>query len=456
MVYFTMDNLKLLLESNEDTLISRILSYAHQNNYVKYTSTLQEAWRMSIAGLSDAMVKALSYYERIPELGPDEDFTKDPIAAFAIIEARRHRERGVSLSMFLGLMKYYRQSYLDLITDGDAPASEKAQCVLFVNRFFDRAEIGFCSEWLELDEQRKMKELQIANRSITNEKNKFFTLFESLHEPVVLLNGENRIEHMNHAAAVLMGGANVYGRPYYDQGPGKVFPWLSEEVSMFVGSAMTEGGLEKEVFTAIGIRHLFIKMKRMLDVSEKFSGTVIILHDVTEQKAMEKKLRQMATTDSLTGIYNRGWYLSLTSEEIKRSKRSGLPLSLILVDIDNFKRINDTYGHHVGDSVIKKACAVFQEQLREYDILGRLGGEEFGITMIDCDLQKAANIADRLRTVVSSSSMQISSAVLEFTISLGVAEYRALDQNVGSVLRRADHALYEAKNNGRNCVKQAL
>ena len=456
LVYFTMNNLRLLIESSEDDLISRILRYAHEHNYVKYTSTLHEAWRMSIFGLTDAMANAISYYERIPELGPDEDFTKDPIAIFAIAEAQRHRERGVTLSMFLGLMKYYRQSYLDLIADGGMPSSEKVRYALFVNRFFDRIEIGFCSEWLEQGEKKKMKELQIANRAITNEKNKFFTIIESLNEPVVLLNSENRIEHINHAASLLMQGPNGIGRPYYDQGPGEVFPWLSDkEVEMFVGSAMAEGSFEKEVPGAMGTRHLVIKMKKMLDVSQKFSGTVIILHDDTEQKAIEKKLRQLATTDSLTGIYNRGWYLSLTSEEIKRWKRNGVPLSIVLVDIDNFKNINDTYGHHIGDAVIKKTCALFQEQLREYDILGRLGGEEFGITMIDCDLKRAADIADRLRTVISSSSMKIGSSVLEFTVSLGVAEYRATDQNVGEVLRRADHAMYEAKNSGRNCVKKS-
>ncbi len=451
-----MNKLRLLIESNEDDLITRILSYARQHNYVKYTSTLHEAWRMSIAGLSDAMAKALSFYEQIPELGPDEDFTKDPIAAFAINESQRHRERGVTLSMFLGLMKYYRQSYLDLISESGMPPAEHHRATLFINRFFDRVEIGFCSEWLEQGERKKMKELQITNRAITNEKNKFFTIIESLNEPVVLLNSENRIEHINHAAFMLIGGQHGYGRPYYDQGAGKVFPWLRDEVDQFMESAMVEGSFEKEVPTALGTRRLMIKMKKMLDVSQKFGGTVIILHDITEQKAMEKKLRQMATTDSLTGIYNRGWYLSLTNEEIKRSKRSGSPLSLILVDIDHFKKINDTHGHHVGDTVIKKACSLFQEQLREYDIFGRLGGEEFGITMIDCDMKKAVSIADRLRTVISSGSMHVGGIHLMFTVSLGVAEYRALDQNVGSVLRRADHALYEAKKNGRNCVKQAL
>jgi diguanylate cyclase (GGDEF)-like protein len=290
---------------------------------------------------------------------------------------------------------------------------------------------------------------------MTNEKNKYLTIFESLHEPVVLLNSENRIENMNHAATALMEDSPVYGRSYYDQGPGKVFPWLTDEIEQFISSGMTEGRFEKELPTVIGARHIIIKMKKMLDVSEKFSGTVIILNDVTDQKEMEKRLRQMATTDSLTGIYNRGWYLSLTQEESKRSRRNGAPLSVVLADIDNFKKINDTFGHQIGDEVIRKTCVIFREQLREYDILGRLGGEEFGITMIECDLKKAASIADRLRRVLSLCELPHDGSALRFTVSLGVAQYHQSDTNVGEVLRRADRALYAAKNSGRNCVREA-
>jgi len=260
---------------------------------------------------------------------------------------------------------------------------------------------------------------------------------------------------MNHAATALMEDSPVYGRSYYDQGPGKVFPWLTGEIEQFISSGMTEGIFEKELPTAIGTRYVIIKMKKMLDVSEKFSGTVIILNDVTDQKEMEKRLRQMATTDSLTGIYNRGWYLSLTQEESKRSRRNGAPLSIVLADIDNFKNINDTFGHQIGDEVIRKTCVIFRDQLREYDILGRLGGEEFGITMIECDLKKAASIADRLRKVLALCELPHDGRALRFTVSLGVAQYHQSDPNVGEVLRRADRALYAAKNSGRNCVKEA-
>ena len=454
-IYLKMVHLQTLLEGSEDDLIDRVLGYARLHDYVKYTSTLQEAWRISIAGLSDAMVKALHHYDGIPELGPDEDFSHDPVATFAITEAQKHRERGVTLSMFLGLMKYYRQSYIDLISAADDPDIDKAWCMLFINRFYDRLEIGLCSEWLERGEKKKTRELQSSNRSMTNEKNKYLTIFESLHEPVVLLNSENRIENMNHAATALMEDSPVYGRSYYDQGPGKVFPWLTDEIEQFISSGMTEGRFEKELPTVIGARHIIIKMKKMLDVSEKFSGTVIILNDVTDQKEMEKRLRQMATTDSLTGIYNRGWYLSLTQEESKRSRRNGAPLSVVLADIDNFKKINDTFGHQIGDEVIRKTCVIFREQLREYDILGRLGGEEFGITMIECDLKKAASIADRLRKVLALCELPHDGRALRFTVSLGVAQYHQSDPNVGEVLRRADRALYAAKNSGRNCVREA-
>jgi hypothetical protein len=137
---------------------------------------LAEAWRISIAQLSQTLIAAWRRYPTPPELSPDEDYTQDPIAAFGILEAQRHRARGITLSMFLGLMKYYQQSYLDLLRQGELDAQQIETAERFIARFFARIELGFCAEWCSLGEQEKTRELQESNRRMTNEKNKYLTI----------------------------------------------------------------------------------------------------------------------------------------------------------------------------------------------------------------------------------------------------------------------------------------
>ena len=107
--------LKTILQQNEDWLMERILDYAINQGYAKYTSTLKEAWRLSISGLTASIIDGISHHQTIPEMSPEESFVDDPVAIFGVVEAQRHRERGISLGMFLGLLKYYRQSYMDLL-----------------------------------------------------------------------------------------------------------------------------------------------------------------------------------------------------------------------------------------------------------------------------------------------------------------------------------------------------
>jgi hypothetical protein len=135
------------IRSHEEWLMDRILFYAKRQGYTRYTSALREAWRISVGGLSASILEAL---RRLPdlELSADEDYTQDPAAAFGLIEARRHRQRRGSLPMFLGLLKYYRQSYQDLIEAAELMPGGRAHARRWVDRFFDRVEIAFCNEWV--------------------------------------------------------------------------------------------------------------------------------------------------------------------------------------------------------------------------------------------------------------------------------------------------------------------
>ncbi|MCB2144971.1 MAG: PAS domain-containing protein [Deltaproteobacteria bacterium] len=286
-------SLHAIIADNEAWLIDRIILYAKRQGYTRYTSTLREAWRQSIAGLSAPILTVLEKGMPDVELGPDENFTADPLAGFGITEANRHFERGVNPGMFLGLMKYYRQSYLDLIDEHSPDPASRRRFALTLNRFFDRIEIGLMTAWIAPDKNDSIADLQRANRRITNEKNKYLTIFESFQSPVAVFDRNRRIDTMNHAWSTLFGGAAVPGADYYDDTRiNAPVEWLSTEIDRFVASGKAEETIEKLVQTALGSRHLSIKIKRKLDVSEEFSGCVVILDDVTEQRQAESALQE--------------------------------------------------------------------------------------------------------------------------------------------------------------------
>ncbi len=451
----SVEALKVLILNNTEWLVGRILDYAKKHEYVKYASTLEEAWRNSIAGLSETLIRALNFFHDVPELKPDENYKNDPIARFAILEAQRQRKRGVPLPMYLGIMKYYKQTYLDLINGSNLKSKEREKSALFIERCFDRIEIGFCTEWTGLKDIEKLVELQQTNQNMAHEKNRYVSIFESLHIPVIILNRNNKTESLNTAAARLIEISYVPGSSYYGDKSEIVIPWLDDEVRDFVRSDGTEKRLEKEILTSEGVRYYSILMKKMLDGSNRFSGTVLIFENLTEKKKMENKLQIMSTTDSLTGVYNRRWYLELTGKEINRARRHGLALSVFMADIDHLRQLNDRWGHHTGDLVLKSFSGLLKKLLRDHDIIGRLGGEEFGITLIKSDIRMAAQTADRLRQAVSDSYITVNEKKVRFTISLGVAQLGSGDRDVHSFVKRAENALYSAKNTGRNCVKVA-
>lgn len=314
--------LKGLLEKNEEWLMENILNYAIKQGYSVYASTLKEAWRLSISGLSASILEALNYFMDIPELTPEEAFSKDPVALFGIIEAQRHRERGISLNMFLGLMKYYRQSYIDMIRHEVLDPSVRQYCELFINRVFDRIEIGFCVEWSGSGSDKTIHEMQINNRKMTNEKNKFLTIFESIPNPVIILNSEKKIDSMNLSAARLFNEKLVSGSQYYclsrdrqlevdqslEQNTGKtigpsffgrfhlseLLPWLKDEFEKFHQNNLISMMFEKEINNNDNNFIFRIRFSKSLDVSKKFDGTIIIMEDITSLKNAQAEIKTLS------------------------------------------------------------------------------------------------------------------------------------------------------------------
>ena len=185
----------------------------------------------------------------------------------------------------------------------------------------------------------------------------------------------------------------------------------------------------------------------------------LLIYDVTEfassKRALERaneQLEKLSMTDRLTGLLNRGTWENLVDVEFGRYRRYGNPTSLVMFDIDHFKPVNDTYGHLAGDEVIRHAAKVTLDSVRQTDSAGRYGGEEFGIILPETDGEGAAIICDRIRMTIENSIVKTTVADIQYTISVGIAELDSHPENYMQWLQKADEALYEAKEGGRNRV----
>lgn len=182
-------------------------------------------------------------------------------------------------------------------------------------------------------------------------------------------------------------------------------------------------------------------------------GRIILLHDVSQHVELMGQLHTLAVRDDLTGVFKRGYFLSLSHEALAQASQKRAPISVVIMDLDFFKDVNDTYGHKVGDDVLKAVVGALQSVLRESDILGRLGGEEFVVFLPHTPPKAAALVAERLRTMVAGRSVIAGGIEISVTGSFGVSGVEDAE-TVGfdKLFASADRALYSAKNAGRNQV----
>ncbi|WP_210396111.1 sensor histidine kinase [Motiliproteus sediminis] len=299
--------------NHEDWLMERVLDYAKRQDYCRYTSTLVEAWRLSIHGISTAFSQAAAIYDKVPELHPDEVYCDDPVAAFGVEEARKHRERGINLSMFLGLFKYYRQTYQDLLAEKIERPDQHRSWLLYTDRLFDRFELAFLNEWNQYSEPSLVAELQSANRDITNRKSDFLTMLETISEGVIVFNPEGRARYANLAAGILFNGKQIPGTGQFGQTNERRLEAIPP-LAQFKKLVDEEGLLEVERDG----KHLCfgVKMRELLDISGKFNGKLVILNDQTHYVEQSKQLTEQcaALTEALSELEKTQQYLVQTEK----------------------------------------------------------------------------------------------------------------------------------------------
>lgn len=305
-----------IFSASEQWLMHRILDYAKQNDYIQYTSPRVQDWQLSIKGLSDALEKAMAEWGRtIPEIPPSIGDKELPLTEFGRIEAQRHRERGISIAMFLGLFKYYRQTYVDLV-EHKLTGDDLVFARNFVVRCFDLIEIALCSEWTSSSHNELLDELSGQNRILTNEKSKYAALIESISDPIFLIDQNSRIEKLNLAAAAFLriGTAPERFGSYSDcamhiperhttptysgkrqllvgRKAASVMPWMAEDISAFWRSNNETMHFFKSI-NHLGIEmHVRVSITTMHDCTGKFDGAVVTFKDETNQTVAQQELK---------------------------------------------------------------------------------------------------------------------------------------------------------------------
>lgn len=271
---------------------------------------------------------------------------------------------------------------------------------------------------------------------------------EAVQEGILVLDSDHRVVYVNQALRRLL-GSQVWQE-------GAPLP----ETSSFgetVRSLLAEGKNQAEVLLPTeknGIHEYQIQMYPILSPAGKEEGKTVLIRDITETRRLIRTLNQQATTDALTGVYNRRYLIELGESELAKARQMSLPFTVVLMDLDRFKQINDRFGHAVGDRALQEVARCFRAGVRSSDIVGRYGGDEFALILFGATEEQARQVLERLQSCMEHLGLQEQGEPLHISASFGGVTcngrcYAPLDE----LLRRADHALYCAKEQGGKAIE---
>lgn len=299
-----------------------------------------------------------------------------------------------------------------------------------------------------------------AQRELRENEEKLRAVTESSNDAVIIMDPWGRVAYWNRAAEKMFGyeAAEAMGRELHPL----IVPEEHLETSVQGHRHfLTEGnGVIRHPLKEFEARRKdgsIFPIERSL-ASFRFNGqwwAAGTIRDISERKDAERRLRELATTDALTGLANRRHFYELLENELHRVERYGLNMALIMFDVDHFKKINDTKGHDAGDDVLRALSALAREVFREVDVVGRVGGEEFCVMLPETDADAGLQVATRFRIHVEQMSVSTAEGEVRLTVSLGLAVARGGAVEVDQLMKRADTALYRAKEGGRNRVELA-
>lgn len=288
------------------------------------------------------------------------------------------------------------------------------------------------------------------------------TVFESINDPFNILDRDYRIIKANEAYAKMRSKSleQLIGQRCYEvlQNRDSVCEGCVVEKTFESGKPLVK---EKLLSLPSGIkRWVEIYTYPLFDEEGSVLNIIEYTRDITERKNIEEErslllneLRYLSRIDDLTGLLNRRVVIEKLGEEVRRSKRYGSELALIICDIDYFKEINDAYGHIAGDRILQVIATLFNESLRSTDIIGRYGGDEFLLILPETSVEGAKEIAERIRLSAEDFELQIGGKQpIKVTLSLGIAKFNPDEEDIDDLIKRADNALYSAKGAGRNRV----
>lgn len=282
--------------------------------------------------------------------------------------------------------------------------------------------------------------LRDTHESMRVEQEKLRTLIQGAGEAVVVTNAAGEVVLVNGAACEMLGKSEEQIRA------GGIVN-LVDKPELFAAMLNDPSGRTEPARIQYRERWLLGAAATICDAGGRSLGSAALLRDVTQEQRLLLELQRLSTTDALTDVSNRRHLDATLKTEMERARQSGLPLSVIMLDVDHFKKFNDTYGHDQGDRVLKMVGEVMKSSVREYDVPCRYGGEEFTIVLPATDANGALAVAERLRCNIEAMRVD----ALQVTISLGIACYPGLAaETPEALIQAADAALYLSKEGGRN------
>jgi diguanylate cyclase (GGDEF)-like protein len=274
-------------------------------------------------------------------------------------------------------------------------------------------------------------------------------IIKTMSDGILVTDLENRVIFSNPGALKVLGKTSVQIRG--EQISKVLKEWRPEAGKAWVGD-------QQDIELEIGSpepQFYHLTISNLSRNSRSSTGQLLIMNNITDHKKIEIYLKELAMTDPLTGMFNRRHFFSVAGLLLSQARRYKHPLSILIFDVDEFKHVNDTYGHAIGDQALKLLAECIKKTIRSSDVAARFGGDEFVILAPETDAFHAAKLGERLRLLVASQVISAQSSDIQFKISLGVAAFdlKIEISTIDTVLEQADRALYIAKQGGGNQVQ---